>query len=133
MYSYFNYINKLLNFNFYKKKEFFMFFFIYKQKNLKIKNLLYKLKKKFDSLKIFIKIKFLIFFKNFIFIFFLKFILFWFNYFIYINKKCYDILINYDLIFNFFYNNLIFLKKYVESNNLLFFKYIYFFFINVIK
>lgn len=103
----------------------------------KIKNLFYLLKKKISILKIFLNIKFLIFFKNYIYIFFIQIFFLWLNYYFFIlfaiNYKNYIKLINYDLIFNIFFKNLNFLKKKVELINLLFLKYVYFFYNNIIK
>lgn len=136
---YFNIIRKWLNISFYKKENYFLFLFNYSFNNIKISNVLYKFKKSLVLFKVFIKLKFLFFFKNFIFIFFLQFILFWFNYYCAIrfrvitNKFCFNSLINYDLVLNFFYRNLVFISKFIDLNNILLLKYIYFFYMNIIK
>ena len=136
IYLYYKYLNRLLNINFYKKNIFNLMLFNYKSiNNIKKNNLVYKLKKQFNILSCFFKIKFLIFFRYFIFIFFMQFLIFWFNYYI-INKYILDVcnffLINYDLIFKYIYTNLVYKKKNIKLNQFLFLKYIYFFYINFI-
>ena len=85
LFSYYKYVkDSILNCNYIKKKNFFLFFFKYNNKKDK---LLYKFYNKLKLLKIIFKIKILIIFKNLIFLFFLQVLIGWLNYNIFINKN----------------------------------------------
>ena len=130
LFSYYKYVkDSLLNCNYIKKKNFFLFFFKYNNKKEK---LLYKSYKKLKLLKIIIKIKILIIFKNLIFLFFLQFLICWLNYSIFfkfnifitknrdINLNIKDIKTGLTIIRNLKWNRLLLFRlNYFFYNNIL--------------
>ena len=130
LFSYYKYVkDSILNCNYIKKKNFFLFYFKYNNKNDK---LLYKFYNKLKLLKIIFKIKILIILKNLIFLFFLQSLISWLNYNIFLKKNIEfnQLIKDCNLNVKDIRTGLTIIRN-IKWNRLLLFKFNYFFYNNI--